>query len=175
MPPPLTLRKIQLLRFLSICASQSAIKSICVAMLRHHVAMNISTTAIMDLSWWDFLFCQNQFMSISQANIIIVRTMGVWGMCRSTVIFKHMRDTNLCYKIQFSNIVPYKKVALLSQLSYASAAHALTGNNTVVRKLGVTLHHFNGLEERFSAPPLLMIYLYVFQSVRKHTHIQVNF
>ena len=46
MPPPLTLSKIQLLRFLSICASQSATKSVCVAMLRHHVATNISSTAV---------------------------------------------------------------------------------------------------------------------------------
>ena len=67
MPPPLTLSKIQLLRFLSICASQSAIKSICVAMLRRHVATNISsrgqTTQI----------CYNIEIDPSKVNVYLVR------------------------------------------------------------------------------------------------------
>ena len=54
MPPPLTLRKIQLLRFLSICASQSAIKSICIAMLRRHCGDEhiYYKTEARFFSWW---------------------------------------------------------------------------------------------------------------------------
>ena len=42
MPPPLTLSKIQLLRFLSIYTLKIARKTLYVAMLRHHVVSNIS-------------------------------------------------------------------------------------------------------------------------------------
>ena len=83
MPPPLTLSKIQLLRFLSICASQIAKKSICVEMLRHHVAMNISsfillvsiyinhihsflfdsiTAELLNRSWWKWYHMKALFM-----------------------------------------------------------------------------------------------------------------